>query len=147
MTKKKQEKTAYKSQQFLQSMEKHAQVQPISTPAEWLDLAENHDLLPPPNAKLIPQTTELKLVKPVNKTQEAIKYLMFKEAYGTSLVGLIPPHSSWANVICLQKLRPDIQGAHLVKVTVNRRLTPESYERNVFHIEFDTTGVCLMNLH
>jgi sulfite reductase (NADPH) flavoprotein alpha-component len=27
-----------------------------------------------------------------------------------------------------------------VKVTVNRRLTPLSYERNVFHVEFDTTG-------
>ncbi len=34
-----------------------------------------------------------------------------------------------------------MEGAYQVKVTVNRRLTPESYERNVFHIEFDTTGI------
>ncbi|KAI8872912.1 riboflavin synthase domain-like protein, partial [Ramicandelaber brevisporus] len=29
---------------------------------------------------------------------------------------------------------------HTIKVTTNTRLTPVEYERNVFHLEFDTTG-------
>lgn len=95
-------------------------------PSEWLDAAENHELLPPPKAKVIPQKNPCKGVKALDKTQEAIKYLLFSESYAAQ-----------------QKLRPDIQGAHLVTVTVNRRLTPASYERNVFHIEFDTTGTGL----
>jgi sulfite reductase (NADPH) flavoprotein alpha-component len=32
---------------------------------------------------------------------------------------------------------------YLVKVSENRRLTPETYDRNVFHIAFDTTGTGL----
>ncbi|CAO3641888.1 unnamed protein product [Cunninghamella blakesleeana] len=49
--------------------------------------------------------------------------VMFKEAYGTK-----------------QDLRPDLHEAtYLVKLTENRRLTPDSYDRNVFHLEFDTT--------
>ncbi|CAO3637458.1 unnamed protein product [Cunninghamella echinulata] len=49
--------------------------------------------------------------------------VMFKEAYGTK-----------------QDLRPDLhESTYLVKLTENRRLTPESYDRNVFHLEFDTS--------
>ncbi|KAF9335847.1 hypothetical protein BG006_010468 [Podila minutissima] len=33
--------------------------------------------------------------------------------------------------------------AYLVKITENRRLTPTTYDRNVFHIEFDTTNTGL----
>ncbi|KAH9002362.1 assimilatory sulfite reductase [Lactarius hatsudake] len=32
---------------------------------------------------------------------------------------------------------------YLVTCTVNRRLTPREYDRNVFHVEFDTTGTGL----
>jgi len=43
-----------------------------------------------------------------------------------------------------QALRPDVrEKTFQVKVTVNRRLTPLSYERNVFHMEFDTAGTGL----
>eukprot|EP00026_Physarum_polycephalum_P000660 Phypoly_transcript_00661.p1 GENE.Phypoly_transcript_00661~~Phypoly_transcript_00661.p1 ORF type:complete len:956 (+),score=128.73 Phypoly_transcript_00661:1265-4132(+) len=111
--------------QVLHFVEMYTQIEPISTPPEWLDAAENQELLPPPKARFIPRK-KTHLVNQISLPQEAIKYLMFPDAFATS-----------------EKLRPDVAGAHRVKVTVNRRLTPSDYERNVFHIEFDTTGTDL----
>lgn len=51
----------------------------------------------------------------------AAKSLAFKEAYGTK-----------------SALRPDVSvKTYTVHVKENRRLTPLTYERNIFHIEFD----------
>ena len=51
----------------------------------------------------------------------AAKGLLFKEAYATK-----------------QALRPDVNvKTYTVHVSENRRLTPPSYDRNIFHIEFD----------
>ena len=51
----------------------------------------------------------------------AAKGLAFKEAYGTK-----------------PALRPDVNvKTYNVRVQENRRLTPPSYDRNIFHIEFD----------
>jgi sulfite reductase (NADPH) flavoprotein alpha-component len=53
--------------------------------------------------------------------QKAAKVLLFKEAYGTKLA-----------------LRPDLTTKTCtVHVKENRRLTPLTYDRNIFHIEFD----------
>lgn len=53
--------------------------------------------------------------------QIAAKGLVFKEAYGTK-----------------PALRPDVAvKTHTVHVKENRRLTPLTYDRNIFHIEFD----------
>jgi len=53
--------------------------------------------------------------------ETAAKGLAFKEAYGTKLA-----------------LRPDVSvKTHTVRVQENRRLTPLTYDRNIFHIEFD----------
>jgi sulfite reductase (NADPH) flavoprotein alpha-component len=53
--------------------------------------------------------------------QEAAKGLVFKEAYGTQI-----------------NLRPDLTvKTFTVHVKENRRLTPQTYDRNIFHIEFD----------
>lgn len=53
--------------------------------------------------------------------QTAAKGLAFKEAYGTK-----------------SALRPDVTvKTHTVRVKENRRLTPLTYDRNIFHIEFD----------
>ncbi|GJE84471.1 assimilatory sulfite reductase [Phanerochaete sordida] len=42
------------------------------------------------------------------------------------------------------ELRPDLpERTFLVTCTVNRRLTPLDYDRNVFHLEFDTRGTGL----
>jgi sulfite reductase (NADPH) flavoprotein alpha-component len=51
----------------------------------------------------------------------AAKGLAFKEAYGTKAA-----------------LRPDLGvKTHVVTVKEHRRLTPDTYDRNIFHIEFD----------
>lgn len=53
--------------------------------------------------------------------QKAAKALVFKEAYGTKAT-----------------LRPDLTTkTFTVHVRENRRLTPLTYDRNIFHIEFD----------
>ena len=53
--------------------------------------------------------------------QKAAKSLLFKEAYATS-----------------PALRPDLTAkTFTVHVKENRRLTPLTYDRNIFHIEFD----------
>ena len=59
--------------------------------------------------------------------QKAAKGLLFKEAYSTKA-----------------SLRPDLPiKTYTVRVKENRRLTPVSYDRNIFHIEFDlgTSGL------
>ncbi|KAJ3306497.1 hypothetical protein HDV03_005107 [Kappamyces sp. JEL0829] len=38
------------------------------------------------------------------------------------------------------KYRPDLENVYTVKITENIRLTPDAYERNVFHMELDITG-------
>lgn len=53
--------------------------------------------------------------------QSAAKGLAFKEAYGTTTA-----------------LRPDLTAkTYEITVQENRRLTPPTYDRNIFHIEFD----------
>ncbi|KAF1812128.1 sulfite reductase flavo protein alpha-component [Eremomyces bilateralis CBS 781.70] len=57
----------------------------------------------------------------------AAQGLLFKEAYGTQ-----------------KTLRPDLaMKTHVVTVKERRRLTPDRYDRNIFHIEFDlgTSGL------
>lgn len=54
--------------------------------------------------------------------------LLFSEAYGTDAAAL----------------RPDLQEkTYHVTVSVNKRLTPLEYDRNLFHMELDTTGTGL----
>ncbi|KAJ3139930.1 hypothetical protein HDU90_008830 [Geranomyces variabilis] len=62
----------------------------------------------------------------VTKPHEGIWPVLFPEAYGTRTA-----------------LRPDVEGAYQVKITENRRLTPEDYDRNVFHLEMDISGTGL----
>ncbi|GAA5804598.1 hypothetical protein HPULCUR_010100 [Helicostylum pulchrum] len=58
------------------------------------------------------------------KWHKAAWQLMFNEAYKTQTA-----------------IRPDLhESTYVIRVGENRRLTPDSYDRNVFHIEFDTTN-------
>ncbi|KAI9253867.1 hypothetical protein BDA99DRAFT_519211 [Phascolomyces articulosus] len=60
----------------------------------------------------------------VSKWHKAAWQVMFKEAYATE-----------------SAVRPDLHEAtYLIKLSENKRLTPTTYDRNVFHLEFDTTG-------
>ncbi|KAA8565757.1 hypothetical protein EYC84_009589 [Monilinia fructicola] len=63
----------------------------------------------------------------------AAKGLLFKEAYGTK-----------------SELRPDLTAkTYEITVKENRRLTPITYDRNIFHIEFDlgTSGLNFMKFY
>jgi len=42
-----------------------------------------------------------------------------------------------------KQVRPSAHGVHVVRLIKNKRLTPEDYERNIFHLEFDISGTPL----
>ncbi|KAK3834997.1 MAG: hypothetical protein J3R72DRAFT_403841 [Linnemannia gamsii] len=67
---------------------------------------------------------EVALGKTSNWHQAAWQ-LMFSEAFDT------------------RQALSDGDHSYLVKITENRRLTPSTYDRNVFHLEFDTTNTGL----
>ncbi|CAE6463658.1 unnamed protein product [Rhizoctonia solani] len=69
---------------------------------------------------------------------EAAKRLMFREAFSPAAPSTEDTHSTDP------ALRPDLaEERFLVTCTVNKRLTPLTYDRNVFHLEFDTSGTGL----
>ena len=71
----------------------------------------------------------------------AAKHFLFKEAfeYGPAIES-----DEELKEKAILDLRPSLEDkTYLVKVSENRRLTPETYDRNVFHIAFDTSGTGL----
>jgi sulfite reductase (NADPH) flavoprotein alpha-component len=74
----------------------------------------------------------------ISTWHRAAKDLLFSTAInptGSQAVDPLEQHPS---------LRPEVPDrTFLVTCTVNRRLTPLEYDRNVFHLEFDTTGTGL----
>jgi len=75
----------------------------------------------------------------VGPAVEAAKHILFREAFAI-------PNEPTENGEHPQipGLRPDVPDrTFLVTCTVNRRLTPLDYNRNVFHLEFDTSGTGL----
>ncbi|KAI9205502.1 uncharacterized protein BJ171DRAFT_422965, partial [Polychytrium aggregatum] len=103
----------------------------IHVPAHWASATLDATLLTSVQGSLaLPKTSapseEREQITRVVPSHRAAWSLLFREAYKTD-----------------KKLRPDVDNAFLVKVTENRRLTPVEYDRNVFHIEMDTTGTGL----
>lgn len=71
-----------------------------------------------------PSVVEDEPTPQTNSVAEIAKQLAFKEAYGVKT-----------------DLRPDQPTKnYVVKVKENRRVTPDDYERYIFHIEFDISG-------
>lgn len=67
---------------------------------------------------------------------EAARHILFPDAFA------FPEVSSSAKQD--YSLRPEVpDNTFLVTCSVNRRLTPLDYDRNVFHLEFDTSGTGL----
>ncbi|OBZ76979.1 putative sulfite reductase [NADPH] flavoprotein component [Grifola frondosa] len=69
---------------------------------------------------------------------DAAKHLLFPSSF--------TPHNFSTSSEYSQNpaLRPEISDrTYLITCTVNRRLTPDDYDRNVFHVEFDTRGTGL----
>ena len=99
----------------------------IEIPEDWQN-SDTNDLdivpLPPslrPSSFEAFDKTETEPPSYLKSWQTAARGLAFKEAYGTE-----------------DAVRPDLGiKTHIVHVKENRRLTPLTYDRNIFHIEFD----------
>ncbi|KAJ7068144.1 assimilatory sulfite reductase [Mycena amicta] len=70
---------------------------------------------------------------------DAAKHLLFPSAFNPDLT--FDPADTFAQNPALRPEVPD--RTFLVTCTVNRRLTAKEYDRNVFHLEFDTRGTGL----
>jgi sulfite reductase (NADPH) flavoprotein alpha-component len=99
----------------------------VEVPESWLtlELEENQGLPPPEDLNINSFSSfEQEVEEPPTLLRNwitAAKGLAFKEAYGTSTA-----------------LRPDLPvKTATVTIKEHRRLTPEAYDRNIFHIEFD----------
>lgn len=102
----------------------------IETPKEWSEAVDENEVT---NLPALPQVNsftineEKHVVEPtyiLRSNQSAAQALSFREAYGIQ-----------------SALRPDLgMRNYIVKVKENKRLTPDYYDRNIFHIEFDLTG-------
>ena len=73
----------------------------------------------------------------VGSWHDAARHLLFPYAF----VEQDTPTEQYPQIPTLHPEVPD--RTYLVTCTVNRRLTPKEYDRNVFHVEFDTTGTGL----
>lgn len=72
----------------------------------------------------------------------AARHLLFREAFAVPEAKVVDAESS--GLPGLAALRPSTADeTFLVKVSENRRLTPQTYDRNVFHLELDSTGTGL----
>jgi sulfite reductase (NADPH) flavoprotein alpha-component len=104
----------------------HALLQ-VNVPESWRTMElEANEILPPADELNANSFAPFEMVddEPPTLLRDwtiAAKGLVFKEAYGTSTA-----------------LRPDLSvKTAVVHVKERRRLTPKSYDRNIFHIEFD----------
>ncbi|KIK48718.1 hypothetical protein CY34DRAFT_797870 [Suillus luteus UH-Slu-Lm8-n1] len=76
----------------------------------------------------------------VSSWHDAAKHLLFPSVFTPPT----PPSEEAEEYIQDPSLRPEVpEHTYLVTCTVNRRLTPLDYDRNVFHLEFDTAGTGL----
>lgn len=98
----------------------------VDVPESWADIEAEAAAAPTlqhfkPNSFAPFEKSEDEETLQVGDWQSAAKGFAFKEAYGTQT-----------------DLRPDLTvKTHTITVKENRRLTPDNYDRNIFHIEFD----------
>ncbi|KAH6992191.1 hypothetical protein EDB82DRAFT_495571 [Fusarium venenatum] len=101
-------------------------LRPFEVPATWAEV--DADFADPnlpatiqSNSFVVHSKEEAEETFELRDWQAAAKSLAFKEAYGTKNV-----------------LRPELAvKTSTITVKENRRLTPQDYDRNIFHIEFD----------
>ncbi len=80
--------------------------------------------------------------KPVLASWDLVaKHLLFREAFAVEDAKTVDPETAGPGI---NALRPSMADeTFLVTVTENRRLTPMTYDRNVFHMEMDSLGTGL----
>lgn len=130
---------------FIATVDDKQALKPVSIPLEWVDLEEP---VPEKTEEETEQVEEVPLpffpvessffpnprTEPPSSEEthhlgvsDVAQKIAFPEAFNVS-----------------KDLRPDLPVKNfVVKVQENKRLTPSEYSRNIFHIEFDTTGTGL----
>jgi sulfite reductase (NADPH) flavoprotein alpha-component len=108
-----------------------ASLRRIEIPESWAELEDTKPLPTVPRGNAYsPNTDKLEPVEPeaeLSTWQTAAQQIMFTESH------------EFQNM-----LRPELPIKNwIVRVQENKRLTPLSYDRNIFHIEFDLTGTDL----
>ncbi|CAG8566130.1 5508_t:CDS:2 [Cetraspora pellucida] len=102
----------------------------VEPPPAWQILEKSDCVLPSAvdnNSFGRPIDFQLNVKPELGSWHTAVRNLLFKEAFGFSNVE-----------------RPDVaEKTFIITVTENRRLTPPTYDRYLFHIEFDITGTGL----
>jgi sulfite reductase (NADPH) flavoprotein alpha-component len=89
---------------------------------------------------IVPTSDEAK--PQVSAWDLAARHLLFREAFAVPEAKVVDEESSGLPGIA--GLRPSMADeTFLVKVSENRRLTPQTYDRNVFHLELDSSGTGL----
>lgn len=102
----------------------------VEAPKEWAEFVAEGEVTALPTAPQVNSfaaNDEKNFEEPIpiiKSWQTAAQALSFKEAFRVE-----------------SALRPDLNVKnYIVKVKENKRLTPTSYDRNIFHIEFDLSG-------
>lgn len=109
-----------------------ASLQRLEIPESWADLSETESPVLPvvPRGNAYTPNPERQVQEPgatIGTWHDAAKALLFKESYDSQTA-----------------LRPELPIKNwVVRVQENKRLTPLTYDRNIFHIEFDLTGTDL----
>ncbi|KAF3178702.1 hypothetical protein TWF225_007734 [Orbilia oligospora] len=103
-------------------------VREVPVPESWLETEVVGEPLP---SSFDPNSFAINTAK----SEEDPKYLLKKSIHSAIIL-------SFREAFELQNaLRPDLPVTNfIVRVQENKRLTPLSYDRNIFHIEFDLTG-------
>ena len=80
--------------------------------------------------------------KPVLSSWDlAARHMLFREAFAVTDAKTVDPEIDGPGIAALRPSTSD--ETFLVTVSENRRLTPQSYDRNVFHMELDSRGTGL----
>ncbi|KAF2434326.1 hypothetical protein EJ08DRAFT_606324 [Tothia fuscella] len=116
------------SQDVIESLAKEVEtaLRPIEIPESWATMEPEVEKISLPTDVAVNSFSKFERVDPEPPTYledwtTAAKGLLFKEAFGTKTA-----------------LRPDVGvKTSIVTVKEHRRLTPFTYDRNIFHIEFD----------
>lgn len=136
---------------FIKTVDDNKGIKEISVAPEWVDLVEEK-----------PEEEKAKEDEEEAEEQEAevelpffpIETSFFPNPRNSSEVAEEIKNTSYKNLAqkiafpeafnVTKDLRPDLPVKNfIVKVQENKRLTPSEYSRNIFHIEFDTTGTGL----
>lgn len=118
---------------FIQAVDEFKSLKAVQVMPEWKELTDEEEV---PELPFFPTETSFSRNLRSEDNAETVRH----EGYKTLATTVVFPEAYNAR----KELRPDLPVQNfVVKVQQHQRLTPTEYSRNIFHIEFDTTGTNL----